>query len=275
MIKLAGHMSLTRDPTAPTSIQVDKSAIALDTEVQELERQCIELKGCLKANGKKIKDAKATEPYSRYLATCQKLRARKKKVGRLIEEKARKEFFRTASTRYIDEQRRGLKQDYAETTPIFDFPERSQLASLLFNNGDVAEMSEQEIYRNRLDAMKSMMSLCGLRMSRPPPRPQFQKCGDAAEEVCEKSEDKDPDSFPIECPGTQCLFCLGDRTLCSTSRTFCFSRKDALIRHVESLHLKEWNWMESPECPHPLCETKLESSTHFKNHAAQVHNIWM
>jgi len=57
LIKLAGHMSLTRDPTAPTSIQVDKSAIALDTEVQELERQCIELKGCLKANGKKIKDA--------------------------------------------------------------------------------------------------------------------------------------------------------------------------------------------------------------------------
>ena len=57
LIKLAGHMSLTRDPTAPTSIQVDKSAIALDTEVQELERLCIELKGCLKANGKKIKDA--------------------------------------------------------------------------------------------------------------------------------------------------------------------------------------------------------------------------
>ena len=57
LIKLAGHMSLTRNPTAPTSIQVDKSAVALDTEVQELERQCIELKGCLKANGKKIKDA--------------------------------------------------------------------------------------------------------------------------------------------------------------------------------------------------------------------------
>ena len=38
LIKLAGHMSLTRDPTAPTSIQVDKSVITLNTKVQELER---------------------------------------------------------------------------------------------------------------------------------------------------------------------------------------------------------------------------------------------
>ena len=114
--------------------------------MQELERQCIELRGRLKANGEKIKDAKATELYDKYQTTLRKLNNRKKKVERLIEEKAREEFFRTASTRYIDEQRRGLKQDYTETTPIFDFPERSQLASLLFNNGDVAEMSEQEIY---------------------------------------------------------------------------------------------------------------------------------
>ena len=57
MIKLAGHMSLTRDPAAPTSIQVDRSAVALDTEVQELDRQRIELRGRLKANGEKIKNA--------------------------------------------------------------------------------------------------------------------------------------------------------------------------------------------------------------------------
>ena len=275
MIKLAGHMSLTRDPAAPTSIQVDRSAVALDTEVQELDRQRIELRGRLKANGEKIKNAKATELYDRYRTTLRKLNNRKKKVERVIEEKARQEFFRTASTRYIDEQRRGLRQEYTETTPIFDFPERSQLASLLCRNRDVVEMSEQEIYQNRLDAMGSLISLCGRRMPRPQPRRRLLICDNATEEVCKESEDKDPDLFPIECPGTQCLFCLGDGTLCPSSRIFWFSRKDVLIKHVESLHLKAWDWVESPECPNPLCEAKLESSMHFKNHAAQVHNIWM
>jgi hypothetical protein len=158
VIKLAGHMSLTRDPTALTSIQVDRSAITLDTEVQQLERQRIELRHSLTANGKKIKNTKATELLERYQTTLRRLN-RKKKVKRLIEEKAREEFFRTASTRYIDEQRRGLRQEYTETTPIFEFQERSRLVSLLFQNKDAAEMSEQEIYQSRLDAMRNMVSL--------------------------------------------------------------------------------------------------------------------
>jgi hypothetical protein len=275
MIKLAGHMSLTRDPAAPTSIQVDRSAITLDTEVQQLEKQRIELRQSLTANGKKIKNTKATELLERYQTTLRRLNNRKKKVERLIEEKAREEFFRTASTRYIDEQRRGLRQEYTETTPIFEFQERSRLVSLLFQNRDVAEMSEQEIYQSRLEAMRNMASLCGRRMPRPQPRRRLLTCNKTTKETCEKSEDEDPNLFPIECPGTQCLFCLGDETLCSSSRTFSFSRKDVLIKHVESLHLKAWDWVESPECPHPLCEAKLESTMHFKNHAAQVHNIWM
>jgi hypothetical protein len=71
-------------------------------------------------------------------------------------------------------------------------------------------------------------------MPRPQPCRQLLTGNNTTKETCEKSEDEDPDLFPIECPGTQFLFCLGDETLCPSSRTFTFSRKDVLIKRVES-----------------------------------------
>jgi hypothetical protein len=34
--------------------------------------------------------------------------------------------------------------------------------------------------------------------------------------------DSCPDIFPVQCPGTQCLFCLGDNRLATEIRTLCF-----------------------------------------------------
>src|SRR5947208_6679396 len=156
---------------------------------------------------------------------------------------------------------------YTEVTPTFIFDERNRLAGLLCQNRDVTEMSEHEVYENRLNALRDMISLCARREApRQSPRQAYEEI--TQEEVTYE----DPDLFPMSCPGTQCLFCLGESSLCHSARTFSFSRRDALIRHVNG-HLRPRDWSKNPFCPHPVCEAKLDSEMHFKNHAAVIHNI--
>jgi hypothetical protein len=50
-----------------------------------------------------------------------------------------------------------------EVTPTFIFEERERLASLLCQNRDVMEMSEYEVYENRLNVLQDIISLCGRR----------------------------------------------------------------------------------------------------------------
>jgi hypothetical protein len=115
---------------------------------------------------------------------------------------------------------------------------------------------------NRLNALRNMISLCSRREA---PR-------QISESIHEETSHESPDIFSMSCPGTQCLFCLGTASLCDLARVFCFSRRDALQRHVLE-HLRTRDWSQNSECPHPVCEAELESDMHFKNHALIVHNI--
>jgi hypothetical protein len=61
--------------------------------------------------------------------------------------------------------------------------------------------------------------------------------------------------------------------LCASLRgPFHFSHHNVLIRQVQKLHLQSRDWDMEPNCPHPSCEASLYS-THFKTHAALIHNI--
>ena len=54
--------------------------------------------------------------------------------------------------------------------------------------------------------------------------------GKADEEVGEEKIEEliDPNLFPLVCPSTQCLFCLGNECLSYGAQTYSFSRIDAL-----------------------------------------------
>lgn len=127
-------------------------------------------------------------------------------------------------------------------------------------------MSKYEVYENRLNALQDMISLYGCEAPCQAPK-QADKEITQEEIKCE-----DPDLFPISCSGTQCLFCLSKSSLCHSARTFFFSCRDALIRHVNK-HLQTRDWSMDPFCPHTVCKTELDSEMHFKNHAAVIHNI--
>ncbi|KAF1810595.1 hypothetical protein P152DRAFT_475428 [Eremomyces bilateralis CBS 781.70] len=275
LIKLAGHMSLTRDPSAADSINVEHSAVDSDPGIQETEKTCLRLRKDLIETFGKIKNGTGTELYDTYRRERSHLRSERMKVKRALEEEARRQYFRTAGTRYIDEQRRDIAHEYIESKPIFQFGERERLAALLFQNRDVRQVSEEVIYGQRIAAMDNLISLCGRHLPRPAPRRHLSLRDKSLEEIPEEDEkDFNPDLFPLVCPGTHCLFCLGNQSLGPQSRTFAFARKDALKNHVEK-HLRHQDWSKEPECPHPLCEETLSTDMHFKNHAARVHNIFL
>ena len=88
--------------------------------------------------------------------------------------------------------------------------------------------------------------------------------------------DTEPEIYPMQCPGTQCLFCLGDDKLAADTRTRCFAKPLTLRRHVHTQHLKYLPEGKSFTCPHPACSlqsVQLTNHSHFKSHALQDHNI--
>ncbi|KAF1815641.1 hypothetical protein P152DRAFT_192051 [Eremomyces bilateralis CBS 781.70] len=222
LIKLAGHMSLTRDPSAADSIKVENSAIDRDRSIQQIQKLCLQLRKNPTETFGKIKNGAGTELYEKYQSEQRHLRNERMRLKRELEEEARRQYFRTAGTRYIDEQRRGIAREYIEPKPVFQFEERERLAALLFQNRDVREVSEEELYTQRIAAMDNLINLCGRHMTRPAPRRHLSLRDKSLEEVSEE-KDVDPDLFPLVCPGTQCLFCLGNQGLGPQSRTFAFS----------------------------------------------------
>ncbi|KAF1810113.1 hypothetical protein P152DRAFT_140144 [Eremomyces bilateralis CBS 781.70] len=209
LIKLAGHMSLTRDPSAADSIKVENSAIDCDPGIQQIQKLCLQLRKNLTKTFGKIKNGTGTELYEKYQSEQRHLRSERMRLKRELEEEARRQYFRIAGTRYIDKQRRGIAREYIEPKPISQFEERERLAVLLFQNRDIREVSKEELYTQRIAAIDNLINLCGRHMPRPAPRRHLSLRDKSLEEVPEE-KDIDTDLFPLVCPGTQCLFCLGN-----------------------------------------------------------------
>jgi uncharacterized protein DUF3435 len=155
LINLIGHMIL-----ALSSVQPNQKAVKLDPEVQRLEDQRAQLRADIVAEFGSIKAATGMELHDKCCTTLADLRSRKEQVRRLTLDKDWESHFKYSSTRYIDEQRRGITSTYTEVTPTFIFHERDQLAGLLCQNRDITEMSEHEVYENRPNALRNTISLC-------------------------------------------------------------------------------------------------------------------
>jgi hypothetical protein len=135
------------------------------------------------------------------------------------------EYFKYSSIRHIDEQRRGITSTYTEVTPTFIFEEWERLAGLLCQNRDVTEMSEHEVYENRLSALRDIIPLLAVvePLARPLDRPMRR--------LRMRRLRRRRVRMRIQiCPGTQCLFCVGEASLCYSARTF---------RHVNVLETGE------------------------------------
>lgn len=80
--------------------------------------------------------------------------------------------------------------------------------------------------------------------------------------------------YSKKCKPFQCLVCIGDRFLPLSERFYPLANNYCLQRHFDRFH----PFKAGKPCPFPYSECasiSLETMKDFKNHAAQVHGIFM
>jgi len=180
----------------------------------------------------------------------------------------------------LENQHTGQDERAGPSMPAFRFSEREALARLLFPPPTPKPASYQQQIEDSCEIIRLYASLCG-RREYPRTRTRRQdlsKSVDLEEETEVKPcfLDTEPDIYPMQCPGTQCLFCLGDVSLAASIRTRCFANPFTLTRHVHKQHLQYLPAGQPFTCPHPSCSLDgflLQDANHYKNHALLVHGI--
>ncbi|KAI9779773.1 MAG: hypothetical protein M1816_003352 [Peltula sp. TS41687] len=203
----------------------------------------------LKSVYAKIKDGKGTELHNKYTLASKELASEQDYLRRSTLEQLRSEYFNNVDTMEIDQQLFGLPsstdKDQESEVIDFTFEARTRLAVQLFQGQNGTARS------SRVEVLKHLVNLCTLRET-PRLRPQGESSS------LDELNTVEPDLFLIVCPGTQCLFCLGDDSLSHVSRTFLFSRVDCLRRHVQVQHLKYIAAEDYISCLHPAWEVKVQ-----------------
>ena len=291
IMRLASHMSLTRDVNSPTALsqsQIDE--IRADPVLCAAKDDRDVLRGKLVKEYRHLKVAKEADPsgYTQYKQLQRDAKAVDMKLRRKALTKVRDRFFASAGARYIEQQNApscGVSDKLSASTnealtatnlslPEFELLERNVVRELLFETAMGSQKQDGRGGVSRIslpDVVRALRALC-LRAGRPskPSEIHFE-CLDE-EEI--RHDERFPDTYPIVVPGTICLFCLGNPTLTWTARTYSYARRSSLARHVQQHHLR----YQRPDflCPHPACSAegvRLQHGQHFKNHAQTVHNV--
>ena len=205
----------------------------------------------------------------------------KRKLTSLVEI-SREEYFSTLGAACLENQHTGQEEPAGPSIPAFLFSEREALAKLLFPSPTSKTKSHQEQTEDRCQIIRLYDSLCGRREYPRTRRGVQNDSQDQSEESKEVSEvkpcflDTEPDFYPMQCPGTQCLFCLGDVSLAANARTRCFANPSTLTRHLHKQHLQYLPAQQPFTCPHPSCSVDgflLQDPNHYKNHALMAHSV--
>ncbi|KAK5310774.1 hypothetical protein LTR70_009232 [Exophiala xenobiotica] len=270
IMKLASHMSLTRDVNAPTALSdAQKWEVRSDPAYCQVRESRDTARAALDKCGK-LKAAKVLVPqaYADYKYHCRLLDAVEKQLSNSKLQEIRGQFFASAGARYIEQQHRSQSDsDGSKFTcagPQVEIAERNRIRDLLF--GKTSQLS---------DLVEAFRALCS-RVDRQSGTAvtYFEPLEDAdpleslrAVPLCEQY----PDLYQQKVPGLVCLFCLGNSALNPSARTFSYARRTCLARHVQHQHLRYQS--EPFVCPHPNCSVPLRDGDHFKNHAYLVHSV--
>ena len=79
-------------------------------------------------------------------------------------------------------------------------------------------------------------------------------------------------SYPMTFTCLICLICIGNEQLSYAKRMRPFKRKYTFQKHLNT-HLQQGVFDTELECKHPYCSEQVLGITHFKNHAARVHQV--
>jgi hypothetical protein len=270
IMKLMGHLSLTRDPNAPAEpTSEQRLKVQADPEVVMAKKLLLESTEALRAHYGSVAAAsrKAQEDPKVQIELDENTLLKKKhkslfqrKLTSLFEA-SREEYFSTLGAACLDNQHTGQEEPDGPSIPTYRFSEREGLAKLLFPSPSEKPISHQQLIEDSCQIIGLYASLCERREYPRTRRGQQDDSQDQSESVDSKevSEvkpcflDTEPDIYPMWCPGTQCLFCLGDVRLPAKTRTRCFANPFSLTRHVKEQHLRYLRKGGPFVCPHPSC----------------------
>ncbi|OJD22352.1 hypothetical protein ACJ73_06295 [Blastomyces percursus] len=277
IIQAVGRFSLTRDPRAPKELSSNehKEAIERDPQLVKLCDRQRSLRKLIERKHGSVPKSRGTALHREYTELGDNIRAEKQTLHREAFEDMRQEFFATIDTVEIEKQLLGLSISEElkmndDDKVQFVFEERARLARNLFRSSDCRTEDQHELYVRRVQTSQDWVSLCSLREG------PCKRRVSSADSGVDNTFDGiiDADTFPISCPGTQCLFCLGDSQLPHSARIYSFSRPDHLRRHVQNCHLRYLDPDALLWCPHPSCPDALDGVEDFQGHALIVHNVY-
>jgi uncharacterized protein DUF3435 len=223
--KMLTHVSLMRDPRATKNMVPDEvwANLPPDSEVVRLE----ERRAQLKAGRYRVKGHEDEEEIRNI---GERIRNRRAKRDKAIQEQYREYYFYNRPTWDIEKQARGeAEEQYVAPGIDLHIPERAQLAETLCKQPQGLGM--EEISQLRIRAADLMTGLCGKQETA-----KRLRIWQRPHVVIKESPELDP--FPLHMNKTQCPDCIGDERLSMQERTFVYCRPAVRNDHWDREHLE-------------------------------------
>ncbi|ELR03151.1 hypothetical protein VC83_09677 [Pseudogymnoascus destructans] len=274
------HMSLTCDPRAPQTVPDNvRDALPPDPELVQLKLEQQELRLELKRlyGHAFVQGSIGTEAGEEYRQLNRQIAT----VTKTLEQELKREYRRGYFYRIHNEELEKIIKKVKVVTPTYvepvvkhQLPEWTQLQDIMC---DLSKgLNPRDIVMRRIHAIDTMVAL-SRRQEVQCHKSRLSKSSSVTsleESPKVKEESPVPNTFPLECEKTQCIFCIGDDRQSYDRRMRKFSKPDKMIDHVER-HLEK----RTPgkyECCHPVCKAEgllLNNVILFKNHVEMVHGI--
>ncbi|PGH15248.1 hypothetical protein AJ80_05601 [Polytolypa hystricis UAMH7299] len=249
-------ITLTQDPRVPKDLTDEqKATIEHDPLLVELKYQRLEYRS--------ISKACSTDPYAQLNKLEKSIQSERQYLRRQVQEEIREQFFTTIDTIEIEHQLLGLSvanhlkiEDTEEVH--FTFIERHCLAQSLFQSLGGCADKKHDFHSQQVQAICDWAALCDLQGI------NHKKNVLSCEPTIPKEEPNlvDADKFPLICPATQCLFCLGNDQLAYNARIYSFSRTEHLLRYMHDYHLRYLALDAGFPCPDPSCSEDVQGVVH-------------
>lgn len=278
-MRAASGMTRSLDQRRPRALSDNQIAEARrHPEVRLLLRIRKRLAKTIRAQYGTISRTRGTVVYDSYQEACRKYQSKIKAVRKALMAEEKKRYRKQQPIADIEIQlndRHVECKQLSRSAPHEDLlsKERRRVVAALFTFAS-ADVSEE--CKRRSEAINALIAL-SQRQERAIPKVCHSRHDDGVSEFAVRpvpSENTNVAASPTvswECQPTQCIFCLGQKSLRQELRVKTFRSRGDLKKHFHRKHLRHHPDDQPIKCPHPMCNLTLRDKAHLQNHAAIIH----